>query len=208
MKLKLHPLFCEGMVLQRGLPVRIYGEITQPGTVEAELDGAAVRGEFAAGPFCLTLPAREAGRGLRLTVRFQDEAGELRDVLCGEVWVTGGQSNMAMWLRDTRELLDGGTPEACDDVRFYSIGRNLFATPGEFPAGCEWAYNADTPWQACGGPHTPFFSAVGYYFALALQKRLGVPGGVIACRVGGASLFAGRPRAPIVACPATAHICA
>ena len=102
--LKLPMIFSDHMVLQRGKPVAIWGESDPGKAVRVCLSSAQesiVTTKTLAdrsGAWRATLPALQAARGLTLTVSNGSETIALTDVLIGEVWIAGGQSNMEYWL--------------------------------------------------------------------------------------------------------------
>ena len=100
---KPHPLFSDHMVLQRGVPVPVWGTAA-PGeavqvTLTAAAGGAAPQGiagrttADAAGNWRVNLPGLTAGTGLTLTIKGKNTV-ELKDVAVGDVWLCSGQSNM------------------------------------------------------------------------------------------------------------------
>src|SRR5688572_3239886 len=93
-------LFSDGMVLQRQMNVPVWGWAEPGGKVTVGFGGqekAAVAG--ADGKWMVRLDAMEASAdGRELVVKGVDVAGAasgatLKDVLVGEVWLCGGQSN-------------------------------------------------------------------------------------------------------------------
>ena len=90
-------IFDDHMVLQRGEPVPVWGWGEAGAAVVVRFGDQQKRAEVGAdGRWQVTLDALKAsadGRAMALTVG--DARFELEDVLVGEVWVCGGQSNMA-----------------------------------------------------------------------------------------------------------------
>lgn len=205
-KFELNELFCDGMVLQRDIPVHIYGRVSKPGRIHVNFDGIGTGKDVEPGPFCIELPPHKAGKDLTMTVSFGQEAVTVQNIDCGEVWVAGGQSNMAMSLKDTEGFKAGEKVISNNDIRLYTVGRNIFARPEEYPSGYEWAFNEDCRWDGCSEKNAPYFSAVGYYFAQDLYEKLKVPVGIINCNVGGSSIFNWMPREVIEANPAIARV--
>ena len=94
----------------------------------------------------------------------------LSDVLVGQVWLCGGQSNMEYKVGET---LDAGAvikDSANPNIRQFLVPRRAESEPVEEVRG---------QWTQAGPSTTGQFTAVGYYFARDLQRELGVPIGII-----------------------------
>ncbi len=185
----LHPLFSSHAVLQRDIPVPVWGQ-AQPGApITVALGGVEVRGVAdALGRFSVTLPPLPAGGPHELMVSEAAGTATVRDILVGEVWICSGQSNME-WPVD-----QGGFPpaeiEASDEphLRLFVVPKTVAAQPLATP---------QAQWTFCDAGTRPGFSAVGYAFGRDLQRRLGVPVGLIATSWGGTFAEAWLPRADL-----------
>merc|ERR1712034_32217 len=93
------------MVLQRDRPVRIWGWAKKGETVAVAFAGQSRTATADAnGAWIVELAALEASsEGQKLVVEAGDRRVELADVLVGEVWICGGQSNMEWTLRSSRD---------------------------------------------------------------------------------------------------------
>jgi hypothetical protein len=95
--LRLPRLFGDGMVLQRGVHIPVWGWAPPRARVHVALDGADADATAAvAGRWKVTLPAHSAGGPHRLAVRAGSDSVVLHDVLVGDVWIASGQSNMEL----------------------------------------------------------------------------------------------------------------
>lgn len=117
-----------------------------------------------------------------------------KDILCGEVWICSGQSNMAFELKHAKGGLamaeKAGDPELrlfnfqgfiqTNDVAFDSLTLDRLNRLDFF----EGDWQTDMPEQASG------FSAIGYFFGTELRDELKVPVGLIQVAVGGAPIEA------------------
>ena len=94
-------VFTDHMVLQRRKPIPVWGTAQAGQRVKVSL-GDDVRETFADenGNWKTFLPPREAGGPLTLTISCNEDTLTCEDVLVGEVWLAGGQSNMEMALKD------------------------------------------------------------------------------------------------------------
>lgn len=193
--MQLARAFTDYMVLQRDMPIPLWGKNDSAQTVSVRLNGRTIAEEpVDAGLFMFLLPAQPAMEDAVLEVG----AVRLCHVDIGEVWVAGGQSNMEFLLKYT----EGGETEAAQaadpHLRMYTVGQYSFA--GERQLG----YKAWEPWDRWL-PYAPEnagdFSAVGVYFAKKLRQA-GVPVGILSCSWGGTSASAWTERARLAANPA------
>lgn len=175
-------LFADRMVLQREMPVRVWGDAAPGEKVSVEFGGQSHRATAAAdGSWAVVLspmPASSEGRELRVT---GSNAIVLRDVLVGEVWLCSGQSNMA-WTID-RVIGASEIIVAPEDpgLRQFTVGR---ATPDSR------ARSLQGSWQKAGPETVARFTAVGYFFARQLRRELGVPVGLVNSSWGGTPIEA------------------
>ncbi|MEI7898935.1 MAG: sialate O-acetylesterase [bacterium] len=197
--LQVSRLFNDHMVLQRERPVKVWGfadagsEVAvafagQTRTAKADKDGRWVT----------KLKSMDAcAEGRELVVTCGTNKVTLKDVLVGEVWLLGGQSNMSfpLWVRN-----DGFTRENAAAHPEYSAIRCVstlhleFADPPynkldwvqhepqkELPFKRDWVVFG----PQCIQTHAPSFSAFGFFFAKNLYEQLKVPVGLIDTSVGG-----------------------
>lgn len=176
--LELPAFFSDHMVIQRDRPIRLWGKSAPDKRVEAlmgEKRNSAVSG--ADGSWRLELPSVSARGPYTIEVSDGTTTRTFGDVLAGEVWLCSGQSNMAWRVEQannaTTEIASANYP----DIRFY--------TPPMAPAPNPSSDIPDRPeWIVCSPRSAGLFSAVGYFFACELQKRLGVPVGIINSSLG------------------------
>lgn len=167
--MKLAAIFTDHMVLQRGCPIALFGEGVGHGT--ARLNGAVT--EFDAdGKFIAYLPAMAAGGPYDLTVTMGDESVTLTDVLVGDVYLAGGQSNMQFRVEESVDIPRVGNPR----VRHFREGHSSDENRNE-----HYDY---TPWQIATEKQLEKFSAIGYDVGRMLCEELDVPVGIISCNIG------------------------
>jgi sialate O-acetylesterase len=165
------------MVIQRGLPVHIWGTAAEGESVSVEFRGNT-RATTAdpIGQWSVYLPPAEAGGPFDLTVKGSNTI-RLRDVVVGDVWVASGQSNMEFplnkALHSTEEIAGANRPL----IRLFHVKN----TVGHYPLDDV----AAEPWTSCTPESAREFSAVAYFFGRHLQERLGVPIGLISTSWGG-----------------------
>jgi len=121
-----------------------------------------------------------------LIVTSAAESITLRDVVVGEVWFAGGQSNMGTQLKDTTN--GGAEAVAHSDplLRMHVVSRSPSDKPQFTTKGTSYSFGKASQWYADTEGQAAKFSATGYYFAKELRAHLGeVPVGILLCVVGG-----------------------
>ncbi len=183
---RLPHIFGNGMVLQRDKPANIWGW-ADAGTLVtvqfAEQRQTAVADADGHWSVALqALPASFTGRTLTVSAAKQDTT--ITDVLVGDVWICGGQSNMEWTLRSTRdadlEILSAAFP-GIRFIRLPKIAR--MEVQNDFPV--EGPDRPEGNWRQCTTAQIDNCTAVGYYFAKRLRRRLNVPIGLIDVSWGG-----------------------
>jgi sialate O-acetylesterase len=199
----VHNLFQSNMVLQRDAPIRVWGQ-APPGTeVAVSFDGE--RRTTTAAPdrsWTVTLAARPVRtEPATMTIAGPDATLELDNVLVGDVWLLGGQSNMEFPL----ERVDNGWLEIVS-ARFQGIRILTVPAPDGpeprpgFPRLHEWSdwfgrHFRKGDWDVCSPEIARDLSAIGYVFARRIHMATGVPIGVIDVSRGGTTVETWTPEA-------------
>lgn len=170
------PVFGDNMVLQRGKADAIWGWSDPGDTIRVQIGDKTATG--VAGPDRRwQVKIEPPAAGGPYTVRISGhQTVELHDVLVGDVWLCGGQSNMGLPLRFAKnadaEIKAANYPE----IRFFTVN------------GKPAYHHVDViegKWQAVSPETAGWISAVGYYFARRVQKDIHVPIGLVVDAVGG-----------------------
>ncbi len=174
-KISMPVTFGNGMVLQREMPVRIFGEASEGATITVRFNGQEKIAVSEDGRWMLALQPMSAGGPFELHISGDGDEIIFSDVMIGEVWLAGGQSNMAMALQSTNQFEKYLPANENSSLRFLKIPVTEF---GEINReGLKWEYFDKESAKK--------FSAVAYFFATELQKRLGVTVGIIGSYRGG-----------------------
>ncbi len=178
----LAPLFQDHAVLQRDQPLPVWGHATPGEHVSVTFHDQTVGATAAAdGRWMVYLAAVPASAEPAELVVTGKNTITVKDVLVGEVWLASGQSNMEWPLHSAadgeREVAAANFPP----LRLFSALHNVADQPVETVTGS---------WQACTPESVKMFSAVAYYFGRDLQRKLGVPVGVIGSYWGGTAIEA------------------
>src|SRR5260370_28888516 len=104
-EVKLHGLFSEGMVLQQGAKVPIWGTAADNEKVTVKIEDEEVSTTAKDGKWLVNLNNLKPGGPYEMTVTGTN-AIQFKDVLVGEVWVCSGQSNMEQRVSDSRNPKD------------------------------------------------------------------------------------------------------
>ncbi|SFJ38235.1 sialate O-acetylesterase [Planctomicrobium piriforme] len=173
---KLPSIFGSGMVLQREMPVPVWGW-AEPGeqvTVSFRDQSQTAQAD-AQGNWKVKLNPLALGEPGALTVKGKNSI-TLDNVLVGEVWVCSGQSNM-QW--SVNAALDPDLEKA--SANFPQI--RLFQVP--LVTANEPQKDVKAQWQVCSPATIGNFTAVGYFFGRDLHQILDVPVGLIQTAWGG-----------------------
>ena len=164
-------MFSEHMVLQADMPVPVWGTAEAGEAIEVTLSAGSSAHAIADshGEWRVALPVLHAGGPFTLTIR-GNRTIAIHDVLVGEVWLLSGQSNMAFEL--SRASTGAAAITAADhpEIRLFTVPERSELHPTR---------ELKASWQACTPETVGDFSAVGYFFGLALYRKLGVPIGLI-----------------------------
>ena len=201
-ELKLASFFSDHMVLQRDKPVKVCGWADAGATVKVAFAGQNETAKAGADGSWLAklkaLPASADGRDLVVTCGSANV--RIKDVVVGEVWLLGGQSNMEMplWWRDDGKEIAKGTRLVLDTdhpwLRILRVPREASRTPVEtFDAEWHVAKSKDKA--------TSEFSALGYFIGTQLHEKIGVPIGLVDTSWGGTIASAWCSREALDAIP-------
>lgn len=172
----LSPIFGDAMVLQRGKANSFWGWAERGQPVRVTMNGKSAEAVADTdGKWQLQLEVPAAGGPYSVTVEGREKV-VLQNVLVGDVWLCGGQSNMLFALRDA----EGGEAEVKSanypEIRFYRVASRVAYAAVDRPKG---------EWKVCTPETAGDVSAVAYYFARRLRGELGVPIGLVQAAVGG-----------------------
>lgn len=185
---ELNPIFMDHMVLQRDIPVKIYGTADSEKAVEVSIAGQKVSAKVKKGKWTAKLKPMKAGGPHSLKIKGQNTI-QLKDILIGDVWLCTGQSNMAGLVRSYVGFNNGMFDEfrnvpgnyANDQIRFMTV-ESVATDEPQTEIGVQQA------WVPCDPESAMAFSVTGYFFGKFLQPEVGVPVGLIKSAIGGTSV--------------------
>lgn len=177
-EIKLPKVIGSNMVLQRDLPVPIWGwgEAGEKVTVSfAGQSKSAIVDQQ--GNWIIRLEKLKANAYPSDLVVEGSNRIELENILVGEVWICSGQSNMewkvSQCANPEKEITTANYP----NIRLFDVpGHTVHRIPQRMGNG---------KWQVCSPESVASFSAAGYYFGRRLHRETRVPIGLIGSNWGG-----------------------
>jgi sialate O-acetylesterase len=166
-------MFGDHMVLQRGKANPVWGWTTPGQSVRVEIEGRVASGIAAAdGRWEVRIePPKSVGpHSLRIS---GPQTAEFSNVLVGDVWLCGGQSNMELPLNRTRDGEAAIASASQPEIRLFTVKQKAAYSTRAVVEG-RWKVCSPATIAEDGG-----FSAVGYYFGLKVRGETGVPVGLI-----------------------------
>jgi sialate O-acetylesterase len=193
-----------GMVLQRDMPIHIWGSATAGEQVAVQFAGQQQTAQSdASGKWNVTLDAMPASAEPRQMTITGNNMIVLKDILVGEVWLCGGQSNMEYPMgrgnpykppQTGPDLIPDDLAKSADpQIRLFRVQKVT-----SFPD------LTSTGWAACDPDSLKAFSAVGYYFGREIHQQVKVPIGLIQSAWGGTRIEPWTPSSGYALVPAFA----
>lgn len=174
--IKLPSLVSDGMVLQRDVPVQIWGWANPGEKVNILFKGKKIKTlTDHQGHWSSTLPATPAGGPYEIQIN----EVSVKDVLFGDVWLCAGQSNMVINMERVKEKYPADIASA-----HYPLIRNFF-----IPTAVSKVHAVDqlppSSWLSVNPENVLKMGAVSYFFARDIFAKYHVPIGIINASVGG-----------------------
>ncbi|MGA8086780.1 MAG: sialate O-acetylesterase [Terracidiphilus sp.] len=170
------PIFADNMVLQRGEPDTIWGWSDPGDNVRVQIGGNTATGTAGADRRWVVRIQPPATGGPYTVTISGHQSVELHNVLVGDVWLCGGQSNMGLPLRFTKNADDEIKLANYPDIRFFTVQGHPAYHRVDVIEG---------EWRVVSPETANWISAVGYYFARKVQQEIHIPIGLVIDAVGG-----------------------
>lgn len=202
--LRAHNLFQSNMVLQRDKPIDVWGWSQSGDKVTVTFAGKSYSGSADKdGMWTVQLPAMGASSTpAKMTIAGNGgEVIKFENILIGDVWVLGGQSNMEWGVGATNE----GNLEVASanfpSIRMLTIPK-IFGPElkTNFPRAEDFSRmtGEESPvgdWQVCSPETVGSMSAIGYVMARRIHMATQIPIGIINTSRGGTTVEAWTPLA-------------
>lgn len=194
-------LFTDGMVLQRDAVLPIWGTAAPGEEVTVEFSGQKKTSKADEKGFWMVKldPVTASSSPSEMTISAGGSQTKVSNVLVGDVFLAGGQSNMGSPLfaaHNAAEVL----PQATDDkLRFFNVTKKTAAEPQT---------DVEGQWKASDPTNAKDFSAVAYFFAIEIRKSANVPVGIVTAPWGGTPIETWMSLDSIKAPPALTNVIA
>jgi sialate O-acetylesterase len=170
------PIFGDNMVMQRGKADTLWGWSEPGDTIRVQIgDKAASAVVGADRRWEVKIQPPPAGGPYTIRITGQQTL-ELHNVLVGDVWLCGGQSNMQLPLRFARSGADEVKAANYPEIRFFTVAGHPAYRHTDVVEGT---------WKVVSPETADWVSAVGYYFARRIQQDIHVPIGLVVDALGG-----------------------
>ncbi|MEO6151371.1 MAG: sialate O-acetylesterase [Mucilaginibacter sp.] len=179
------------MVVQRDKPVSVWGFGTANTVVAVKVSwnqSVFTAVNDATGHWLVKIPAASANASPQTITA--SVAGKpvvkLTNILIGDVWICGGQSNMTMLMDSVNFLLAGAYNYKQEVAKANHPNVRYLSVPVSFvnsPSG----NIGNTKWSVCSPATAGQYSALGYYFGAKLDSALHVPIGILVSAFAGTS---------------------
>lgn len=183
--IKLPRLISDGMVLQRGKEIKIWGWAA----VGEKIIISFKNKEYSTvtkkdNSWDVMLPPLPAGGPYNMIIKANNSYININNILIGDVWVCSGQSNMELPISRVRDFYED---EVCS-VRKPEIRQ--FNVPQKYDFNISSQDLEGGEWKSVDPESILDFSAVAYFFASTLYDKYQIPIGLINASVGGSPVEA------------------
>jgi sialate O-acetylesterase len=180
--IKMPTLFSDNMVLQRDKPIKVYGEVLPNLPVVISFDGQNYNTVCDSnGKFTIFIPAKSTSESSYImTVTANNETLTYKNIVMGDVYLCGGQSNMLMTVNGINpdQLANAKADSNYPNLRFFDVAKIV--------SGGVLINAKDNPWKSAIPERVISWSAVAFFVGRDLHKQHNVPIGLINVSHGGA----------------------
>jgi sialate O-acetylesterase len=178
-QIKLPRLISDGMILQRDVPVKIWGWAGANEKIGISFNKKKFQTSASPdGNWSISLPAQKAGGPYEMTLTSSNTI-VLKNILFGDVWLCSGQSNMELPMERVKDKYSA----------IISTANNLsirqFLVPDQYDFAKENVDLSSGEWKSVNPVDILQFSAVAYFFASEIYSKYKIPIGLINSALGG-----------------------
>ena len=183
-QVRLPRLISDGVVLQRGTEVKIWGWAATNETIELIFKNKKYQTQAdEKGNWVILLPSQDAGGPYEMAFNASNNI-TIQNVLFGDVWVCSGQSNMELPIERVKEKYSNIIANSGNQyIRQFNV-------PDKYDFKTEHRDFDSGSWKSADPNSILDFSAVAYFFAKELYERYQVPLGIINASFGGSPVEA------------------
>jgi sialate O-acetylesterase len=178
-QIKLPRLISDGMILQRDIPVKIWGWASPNEKVEVNFNKKKFQATATAdGNWAIVLPSQKAGGPYEMTLSASNTI-VLKNILFGDVWLCSGQSNMELPMERVKDKYSAIIANA------NNSNIRQFLVPDQYDFAKENVDLSSGEWSSVNPENILKFSAVAYFFASKIYAKYKIPIGLINSALGG-----------------------
>ena len=180
-EVKLARLFSDHVVLQRQKPIPVWGWANPNESVNVSL-GSQTKSANAdsSGKWTVIFAPMEAGGPFEINVKAKSGNAAVKDVLVGEVWLCSGQSNMEWTVKQSDNFSSEKKDADYPQIRQFYVEHIVETAPQKDLKSGDWKLSSP---ETVGD-----FTAVGFFFARDVYKKLKVPIGLVHSSWGGSQV--------------------
>jgi sialate O-acetylesterase len=172
-------IFGDNMVLQRGKPDAIWGWAKPGDSVRVQIANHSATAVAAADHrWQVRIHPPKTGGPYTMKVSDGQQSVVFHNVMIGDVWICGGQSNMEVPLRFTDNAAQVVKKANYPNIRYFTVAEHSAYRP---------TYTLRGTWKVISPKTADWVSAVAFYFARKLHEKTHIPIGIVVDSVGGSA---------------------
>ncbi len=174
----LPKIFTDNAIFQRNKEVLFYG-VSKP---DIEIKIIFNKHKFTTrsnekGKWNFLFPPFKAGGPYKLSIITKNDTLILENILIGDIWLAGGQSNMEWFVEGAKNAEDEIAEANYPNIRIFEVPHKMSNIPLD--------ELGDGEWKRVTPGNIRQFSAIGYFFGRNLHNKLDIPIGIISDNWGG-----------------------
>lgn len=185
---KLHALFSDNMVMQRGVDIPIYGTADANDVINIQFNGITKNATVVNGKWKVIFPAMNAGGGALTLNLTGTTTATISNILIGDVWMCSGQSNMGLPLIQEKNWATTQAQTANTNIRYLKD-----VLMGDTIPQYDMVSSTYSPWKVDNSANRQWISAVAYYCLQGIYNSEQVPLGLIDTSIGGTGVIQWTP---------------
>ena len=176
----LSSVISDNMVLQRDLPIKLWGRADADEAVSVTLNDQTVKTKTGKdGVWRVQLKAMPYGGPYEMTIKGKNTI-TLRNILIGDIWICSGQSNMEWIVSNSNNAFSEINNAHYPEIRLLTVYKRMSNKPLQ--------ETSTSGWELCNPQTIGKFSAVGYFFGRELHRQLDIPIGLVNTSWGGTTV--------------------
>src|SRR5687767_1097597 len=130
--IRLPRIFSDNMVVQRNVPVKIWGWAEKNAAVSVTFNGQTVKSKAnVKGMWTATLNAMEHGGPFEMKISDGKTSVVLTNILIGDVWLGSGQSNMEWPVKNSNRASEEISKGNYNKIRLFTVSQAMSYIPSD-----------------------------------------------------------------------------